>query len=103
MVVYLIECKLNDGLTYKIGKTSRNGNTRLAELSTGNAGQMRLVCEYESKNSSLIESALHLQYSHKRLSGEWFSADITPNEFLNSCKKIDENIQKLRELENPFL
>jgi len=103
MKVYLIESNLNGEITYKIGKTSRSGNTRLLELSTGNAGQMRLVCEYESKNASLIETALHSKYSHKNISREWFSSDITPSDFLNSCKEIDNNIKKLKELGNPFI
>ena len=102
MKVYLIECTLYGEITYKIGKTSRSTIERLLELSTGNAGDLRVVCEYDSKYGSLIEIALHNQYSHRRLSGEWFN-DITPSEFLNSCQIIDDNIKKLKNSGNPFI
>ena len=103
MKVYLIQSNINGQITYKIGKTSRDTKLRLAELSTGNAGQLAVVCEYESKNAGLIEKALHSQYSHKRLSGEWFKDSIEPSDFLKSCKDIDENIKKLKNYNNPFI
>ena len=102
MKVYLIESNINGTITYKIGKTSRNANARLEELSTGNAGEMRVVCEYESKNASSIEISLHSIYNSKRLSGEWFN-DITETDFLKSCREIDENIKILKEMGNPFV
>ena len=103
MKVYLIESNIDGTITYKIGKTSRSANTRLAELSTGNAGEMRVVCEYESKHASSIETALHSRYGHIRLSGEWFEDDITPSDFLESCAEIDDTIKKLKEMGNPFV
>lgn len=103
MKVYLIESNINGTITHKIGKTSRSATTRLTELSTGNAGDMRVVCEFESAHASSIEKALHSIYNHKRLSGEWFTDDITESDFLNSCQKIDENIKKLKEMGNPFI
>ena len=103
MKVYLIESNTQGTITYKIGKTSRSANTRLAELSTGNAGDMRVVCEYESENASSIETALHSRFGSKRLSGEWFKDDITESDFLKSCLEIDENIKKLKEMGNPFI
>lgn len=103
MKVYLISSTINEITTYKIGKTSRDVRTRLEELSTGNAGQLRVVCEYESQNASLIEKTLHSQYQHKRLSGEWFSDENLPFEFTKLCENIDNNIKKLREMENPFI
>jgi hypothetical protein len=103
MKVYLIQSNTNGQITYKIGKTSRDANIRLAELSTGNAGEMAVVCEYESENSSLIEKALHSHYGHNRLSGEWFKDSIIPSDFLKICKLIDENIKKLKNSENPFI
>ena len=102
MKVYLIESNITGTITYKIGKTSRNANARLEELSTGNAGYMRVVCEYESKNASSIETALHSRFGDKRLSGEWFE-DITEEDFLKSCREIDENLKKLKEMGNPFI
>lgn len=103
MKVYLISSTINEITTYKIGRTSRNAKDRLTELSTGNAGEMRVVCEYESKNASLIEKALHSLYSHKRLSGEWFKDTIEISDFLKSCENIDESIKKLKEYGNPFI
>ena len=103
MKVYLIESNINGQITYKIGRTSRDTKARLAELSTGNAGELRVVCEYESKNASLIEKALHLHYGYNRLQGEWFKDSIIPSEFLKVCKNIDENIKKLKDSGNPFI
>ena len=103
MKVYLIESNINGTITYKIGKTSRSAKHRLKELSTGNAGEMSVVCEYESKNASLIEIALHSHYGHNRLSGEWFEDSITREDFLKSCKEIDKNIKILQKMGNPFL
>ncbi len=101
--VYLIESNINGIITYKIGKTSRNTNTRLLELSTGNAGEMRVVCEYETKNASTLEIALHSKFSTKRLSGEWFDDTLTKDDFIKSCQEIDNNIKKLKDLDNPFI
>ena len=103
MKVYLISSTINEITTYKIGRTSRNTTERLAELSTGNAGEMAVVCEYESDNSSLIEKALHSRYQHNRLSGEWFKDNLTPSEFLKSCEEIDKTIKTLQKLDNPFI
>jgi len=103
MKVYLIQSNINGQITHKIGRTSRDTNIRLAELSTGNAGELRVVCEYESDNANLIEKALHSQYSYKKLSGEWFNDTIEPLDFLKKCESIDENIKKLKESGNPFI
>jgi len=103
MKVYLIESNINGVITYKIGKTSRNVNIRLLELSTGNAGKMRVVCMYESDNANLIETTLHSQYSHRRLSGEWFKDEILPDDFLRDCRQIDNNLKKLKNANNPFI
>jgi hypothetical protein len=104
MKVYLISSTINKITTYKIGRTSRNTTERLAELRTGNAGEMRVVCEYEcSCSANLIEKALHSLYSHKRLSGEWFKDTIEISDFLKSCESIDKSIKKLKEYDNPFV
>jgi hypothetical protein len=103
MKVYLIESNTNDAITYKIGITKRSVNTRLSELSTGNAGKLRVVCEYESNNASLIEKALHVYYGHNRLSGEWFTDTIIPSDFMTMCEGIDKNIKILKEMDNPFI
>ena len=103
MKVYLIESNISGNITYKIGRTSRSTTERLAELSTGNAGEMRVVCEFESDNANLIEKALHSRYQHNRLSGEWFKDNLTPSEFLKSCEEIDKSIKTLQKLDNPFI
>ena len=101
--VYLIESNINGTITYKIGKTTRSANTRLLELSTGNAGEMRVVCEFETDLADLLEIALHNHYRHIKLSGEWFKDSLTESDFLKSCQKIDENLKKLKNSENPFV
>ncbi len=104
MKIYLISCNLNDTVTYKIGKTSRNAKARLAELSTGNAGQLRVVCEYECHcDVNLLEISLHNYYKNIKLSGEWFSDELDSSEFISVCKSIDNNLKILKDNGNPFI
>ena len=104
MKVYLIESNINGQITYKIGRTSRDTKSRLAELSTGNAGDMRVVCEYKCGCSvNMLEVALHNHYKNIKLSGEWFSDKLDTSQFISVCKFIDESIKLLKEMGNPFI
>lgn len=100
--VYLIESDINNVLTYKIGRTKRKVSDRLKELNTGNAGKLTIISEYESNNSSIIETTLHKIFISNKISNEWFY-NITKEDFLQHCKQIDDNIIYLRSSGNTFI
>lgn len=101
--IYLIKCE-NDGfITYKIGKTSRNINTRINEFKTGNPGNFSLVYYYETKNYNKIEIILHKIYKNLKINGEWFNDKLDEESFKNNCIDIDNTIKMLKNLDNPFI
>lgn len=103
MKVYLIKSEISGTITYKIGKTSRNVNNRLLELSTGNAGKLTVIYEYETKNAHILENALHKTFKQYHLSGEWFNDGLDITIFKNTCENIDNNIKILKSNDNPFI
>ena len=93
MKVYLL---VNDEDKYKIGFTERDTKKRIKELQTGSHSEMRVICEYESKNARKIETILHRFLRSKRISGEWFelsNEDVSTSK--DRCAKIDFNIDYL--------
>jgi T5orf172 domain. len=66
--LYLIECErfMKIGVAYDVQK-------RLAELSTGNPFELRVLAVYGFENAQVIEAALHQRFSNGRIRGEWFS------------------------------
>lgn len=66
---------------YKIGK-SKNVNSRLDTLQTGNSSALSLVKSFESLNYSLLEKTLHGIFKEKQISREWFKFD--KSELLNT-------------------
>lgn len=98
--VYLI--RSNDG-RYKIG-ISNTPKKRILQLQTGNSDELELIESYPSENASKIEAALHRQYSHTKLNGEWFDLSIIEEGlFIKRCKTIDETIMTLRKMGNNFI
>ena len=99
--IYLIK-SLNDGF-YKIG-VSKNPNKRLIELQTGNPSPVEILYLYESKLAYKIENSLHNRYSYCKTHGEWFDLSIQEEvSFIENCKKIEETINSLKTLGNPFI
>lgn len=98
--IYLI--RGNNG-KYKIG-IAKNPQSRLKQLQTGNPELLTIIETYETTNASKIEKALHNRYSYTRKEGEWFELSVS-NEcsFLDECKEIDNNINLLKKLGNPFI
>ena len=98
--IYLI--RGNNG-KYKIG-IAKNPQSRLKQLQTGNPEPLSIIETYKTINASKIEKALHNRYSYARKEGEWFELSIS-NEltFINECEEIDDNINLLRKLGNPFI
>lgn len=74
--VYLI--RSGDSDRYKIGKTSRPPEKRLAEMDTGAAEHLWIVRTLQSDKYHQIESWLHERFSIYSAKGEWFefSADV---------------------------
>jgi hypothetical protein len=110
--IYLIHCK-NINL-YKIG-ISVNPEKRIKQLQTGTPYELSIISIYNSKYPFKVEKILHntfvskktpdnFQYDFELLSGEWFN--LTAEDVINfsdSCKKIEDTIEKLKIAENPFI
>jgi len=79
-VVYVI--KSESGL-YKIGRAC-DLERRLREYRTILPVSFTLVLSIATPEASLLEMALHRQFSDKRLHGEWFELDTEDVEWLRS-------------------
>lgn len=94
--VYLISAEINNEKLYKIGYTKRDVSKRLKELKTGNPADFNIENQYYSKIGTKIESQLHIRYSHKKISGEWFNLNEEDiSNFVENCEKIEENYKLL--------
>ncbi len=99
--VYLIQ-SLENGY-YKIG-VSTQPQKRLKQLQTGNSSTLKLIDAFLSEYAMKIEKSLHNRYSYLKKEGEWFdlSIEIEVN-FIDECKKIENNIKILKENGNVFI
>lgn len=93
--IYLIESNLNGTISYKIGKTNRVLK-RLKELSTGNAGQLTIVHTFHTDFPNELEIAIHNNFSHYRLNGEWFSDNLDVSKFLDACELYENALKAIR-------
>jgi len=101
--VYLIQIENTN--IFKIGSTKKSPQSRLKSLQTGSPFNLILREFYETEfYYTKIEHTLHRQFKFKKyipenfdnLQGEWFQLDNDDIEnFLNSCKKIEENLNFL--------
>jgi hypothetical protein len=91
-VIYLIESNQEGSVTYKIGYSTRKARNRKKELSTGNAGKLRVIHEYKTEYPHELEIALHNHFSYCRLEGEWFSEDLNIEKFIPTCNTYDKAI-----------
>jgi hypothetical protein len=99
--VYLVNAVGTD--IYKIG-FSKNPKNRIKSLQTGSSKKLEIIHSFESDIASQVEGVLHRRYStlkkdtyegHK-LIGEWFELDRDKvKNFLESCKKIEENLKSV--------
>lgn len=94
--VYLIESNQNGNITYKIGYTNRKAMFRKKELSTANAGKLRVVYEYETPYPRELETALHNNFSYCRLNGEWFSDELDCELFLKHCEIVERAVEAIK-------
>jgi len=75
-----------DQIRVKIGKTKRAIETRMKELQTGNAEQLRLFFSMKREKALKGECALHKILSQQRTQGEWFT--MTKAQLLNLKQTI---------------
>lgn len=88
---------------YKIG-ISKNPNKRIKQLQTGSGEELKLIHTFETSNARTIELTLHNIYLLQKTHGEWFNLSIVEEiKFLEECKKIDNNINILKNLDNKFI
>jgi len=88
---------------YKIGIT-KNLKNRIRSLQTGNDEKIILIESYQSKYANKIEIALHNLYNYSNTIGEWFELRLEDEiNFIDNCKKIENNIKILIENKNIFI
>ena len=97
--VYLLEEINNIGKNrYKIGITKSDVQKRVKQLSTGNSKKIQLLNSYETKNYHKVEQWLHKRFDSKQTESEneWFFLEKEDIEnFIDTCKKIDETVNLL--------
>lgn len=100
--VYLLMSTDSDGEKelFKIGITRGSIEARIKSLSTGNPNKISLIHHYDTTTYKELEKTLHRIYSSKKTTSdnEWFHlTDEEVSSFINTCKKLDENIKFLQE------
>ena len=69
----------NGDKIYKIGFTKQSVQSRIKQLQTGSHFEIGIEYIFEADNHIVsIESRLHRDFSHSRVSGEWF--ELAPEE-----------------------
>lgn len=82
---------------YKIG-ISKDPETRLESLQTGNGDELELVFTFETKYDFKLETSLHNSYKSHRTIGEWFQ--FTPlelEEVKKRCVIVESTFKALEE------
>lgn len=101
MFIYLMQSVENG--YYKIG-VSKNPNTRLKQLQTGNSSEMKLIESFESEYARKIETFLHNKHSHVKKKGEWFELSLNDEvRFKEECTIIESNLEYLKNQGNVFI
>lgn len=89
--LYLIKCQQ----FYKIG-IANDVQSRLAQLSTGNPHELKVLAFYGYENAELVERVIHQKFANKRVRGEWFELDLSDiANFQNICQMLDGYIDTL--------
>lgn len=107
--VYLIsalnkESIIDDEIIYKIGITKQEKNKRIKQLQTGTDKKLEIVKEFYSYFPFKLEKTLHNYFVTKRLNREWFKlTNEDVNNFIKLCEKYENNFNKLKINNNPFI
>ena len=73
-------------------------------MQTGNYSPLLLIFYYKSNLSTKIEKILHRKYSYVKKEGEWFDLElVNEQEFIDDCKKIENNLLFLKAFDNHFI
>lgn len=85
-VVYL----LSDTINQKIGITN-DIKGRIASIQNGNPLHVSVVAHYKPRIPARnLEKALHQHFNEHRLKGEWFSTNLSAEEFREVCEAYDK-------------
>ncbi len=94
--VYLISCGEGESKKFKIGYTKNDVERRLKQLKTGNSEELVVEKVYQTKWGTKIESILHRNFRHCKISGEWFNlSQQDVDNFMNQCRDLDLFINDL--------
>ena len=94
MIIYLL--KQENSNLYKIGVT-KNTSKRIKQLQTGNAIPLELVETFQTSHDYKMETALHAQFSLKRMEGEWFKlSQEEVDSFFDICSRKEETMDFLK-------
>jgi hypothetical protein len=89
---------------FKIGISTKDINSRLRSLKTGNGSEITLVKSFDTIYHRKVEKWMHNKHYSKRLVGEWFAlSDNDIIEFISDCQKAHDTFQCLIENGNPFI
>jgi hypothetical protein len=94
-VYLLLEVDSNSTVYHKIGTTRNGVEKRIKQLQTGNSKKISLLNKYDSEHYKKIEIMLHNKYKFQKTEpkNEWFElTDEQVLSFLDTCKKLEENI-----------
>lgn len=92
-IIYLLECKNDDDVLYKIGSTKKSVKSRISKLQTGNPFKIKEVANFTSFHGQKVEKILHNNFSYCKKNGEWFSLNISDvSNFINTCQRIENGL-----------
>lgn len=95
--MYLYIMRTSGTSLYKIG-VSKDPETRMENLQTGNGEELELVFTFKTKYDYKLEASLHNSYKSCRTIGEWF--EFTPvqlDEVKNRCVLVESTFTSLEE------
>ncbi len=99
--IYLIKAGETD--LYKIG-LSKNVNSRIKGLQTGNGNQLLIIDIFQTNFNKLFETTLHRHFQLNKTQGEWFLLEnFKKEEFQKVCNKLENNLKYLKESGNYFI
>lgn len=103
--VYLLECVSDYDTTYKIGFTrNKDIKKRIKNLQTGNKNKIKCINLFKTNHGRNVETALHNLYSYKREGGEWFDLELQDViTFKETCEMIENNLDILENMNNPYM
>ena len=89
---------------FKIGISTKNIDSRLRSLKTGNGSEITLVKSFDTIHHRKVEKWMHNKHHSKRLVGEWFAlSDDDIIKFISDCQKAHDTFECLIENGNPFI